>query len=186
MMKVFLSGSRSISRLALDMQQRLDNIIANELAVVVGDANGADKAMQKYLAGKHYTDVSVYFVGVSPRNNLGYWSTVNVEVEASSSGWEYYAHKDKRMAQLADYGLVLWDGESAGSIHNVFELLKNGKKVVVFYNPSKTFLNVNTREDAVRLLNTASNATIKSISEKIKISRYLKPTEAQVQTAFCF
>lgn len=186
MTTVFLSGSRSISRLAPELRQRLDNIVANGFGVVIGDANGADKAMQKYLASKQYDNVEVFFVGIVARNNCGNWPSRNVEVKGKPSGWEYYAQKDKRMAELADYGLVLWDGESSGSIHNVFELLRSEKKTVVFYNPRKSFVSVNNEDDAVTLLNCASGEVIKAISDKIGISKYLRSAQNKAQTAFCF
>lgn len=183
---VFLSGSRSISRLHPDVQQRLDNIIASELDVVVGDANGADKAMQKYLAAHGYSRVTVFYVGLSARNNAGSWKEQRVEASSSLTGWEYYAQKDKRMAELTDYGLVLWDGESAGSIHNVFELLKNHKKVVAFYNPQKRFINVSSEEEALELLNTATSEIVNTVSKKIKLTKYISALQKNNQAIFGF
>lgn len=46
---VFIGGSRHISRLPAQAKERLNNIIENGHNVVVGDANGADKAVQKHF-----------------------------------------------------------------------------------------------------------------------------------------
>jgi hypothetical protein len=43
------------------------------------------------------------------------------------------------MAKNADYGFVLWDGKSPGSIENVITLLKGGKSALVYYSPDKEF-----------------------------------------------
>ena len=46
---VFVGGSRRISRLSAQAKDRLDNVIGSGFHVLVGDANGADKAVQKHL-----------------------------------------------------------------------------------------------------------------------------------------
>jgi len=43
------------------------------------------------------------------------------------------------MADVADYGLMIWDAKSTGTLSNVIELLKRKKKAVVFVNKEKTF-----------------------------------------------
>jgi len=63
MKTVFLSGSRAISRLNQDIRDRLDRIISQAFEIVVGDANGADKALQGFLYDHHYGKVTVYCSG---------------------------------------------------------------------------------------------------------------------------
>lgn len=186
MTTIFLSGSRSISRLAPQVQERLLNIIGNEFDVVVGDANGADKAVQKFLSAKDYRRVTVYHVGDSSRNNAGGWPSVQVESGRAGSGWERYAQKDKQMAQIADYGMVLWDGESSGSIHNVLELVKNAKPAVVFFAPEKTFVQVKNMDDATALLKKANEEVQQVISDKIRFSSYGVPSPSASQFSFGF
>ena len=60
---VFLSGSRNISRLNDAIRMRLQTITDKGFHVVVGDANGADKAIQSYLATMQYANVTVFCVG---------------------------------------------------------------------------------------------------------------------------
>jgi hypothetical protein len=73
MTKVFIGGSRKLSRLNADIRHRLDRIIDGGFAVVVGDANGADKAVQSYLKSKNYDSVEVFCAGKACRNNVGSW-----------------------------------------------------------------------------------------------------------------
>ncbi|MGH9387438.1 MAG: hypothetical protein ACRD2N_24500 [Vicinamibacterales bacterium] len=47
---VFVAGSRQISRLPAEVRARLDTVIEKGFQILVGDANGADKAVQRYLA----------------------------------------------------------------------------------------------------------------------------------------
>jgi hypothetical protein len=49
---VFVAGSRQISRLPAEVRSRLDTMIEKGFQILVGDANGADKAVQRYLADK--------------------------------------------------------------------------------------------------------------------------------------
>ena len=69
--KVFIAGSRRLSRLSNDVKRRIDNIIDKGLTVMVGDANGADKAVQRYLRSRHYSNVLVFCMQGGCRNNLG-------------------------------------------------------------------------------------------------------------------
>ena len=45
MTTIFLSGSRRLSRINLAIHKHLENMISCGLHIIVGDANGADKAM---------------------------------------------------------------------------------------------------------------------------------------------
>lgn len=54
MTKVFIAGSRRLSRLNADVKRRIDIMIEKGFTILVGDANGADKAVQRYLVEKGY------------------------------------------------------------------------------------------------------------------------------------
>ena len=73
MTKVFIAGSRKISKLSVEVLQRLDEIVAKRLPVVIGDAAGVDKSVQQYLHGKNYRHVEVFCSGTRCRNNVGDW-----------------------------------------------------------------------------------------------------------------
>jgi hypothetical protein len=132
MMKLFVGGSRSIRRLSSEVSQRLDRMLEKNLAVVIGDAQGADKSVQQYLYSKGYRDVEVFCAGGRCRNNVGNWPTRQVAVNSSRRDFDFYATKDLRMAQEASFGLMIWDGKSAGTLMNVLRLVKQNKKVVIF------------------------------------------------------
>ena len=52
MTKVFIAGSRQIARLPAEVKNRIDTMVDKGFQILVGDANGADKAVQRYLADK--------------------------------------------------------------------------------------------------------------------------------------
>ena len=43
------------------------------------------------------------------------------------------------MVEEADYGLMLWDGKSRGTLTNIVDLVQQGRPVVVYVVPAKTF-----------------------------------------------
>jgi hypothetical protein len=186
MTTVFLSGSRKISRINDAIRQRVDNVVAKKLDIVIGDANGADRAMQAYLAEIGYEYVTVYFVGVQPRNNVGNWRTEGIAAPSNLTGRDFYTVKDKKMAQQADFGLVLWDGRSAGSIANVLEMLKSGKKAVVYFGPEKTFYTITSGEDAQKLVDKCDAESLREIDRKVKLDGALREINQSRQSALAF
>ncbi|WP_296104738.1 addiction module antidote protein [uncultured Agrobacterium sp.] len=143
---IFIGGSRHVSRLPAEVKKRLDNVIASHHQVIVGDANGADKAVQKHFADASYAKVTVFCSGDTPRNNLGSWNTHRVDVPKGTKGFQFYAAKDREMAREADFGLMIWDGKSPGTVLNVLRLIQAGKISVLFNVPDKAAVNVKTVE----------------------------------------
>lgn len=153
MTTVFISGSRHLTRLNQDIKTRLENVINQHFAVVVGDANGVDKAVQAYLREVGYEAVTVFCSGQTCRNNLGNWPVTKIQVDPKLKGRAFYTVKDKKMAEIADYGFVIWDGKSQGSYNNIVELLEQGKKALVYFAPNKRFSTIKSIADLESLIN---------------------------------
>ncbi len=144
---VFVAGSRALSKLNAQVKERLDNILRKEFTVLVGDANGADKAVQRYLAERRYKHVVVYCMEVC-RNNVGDWPTRSHSADPSvKRDRHYYGIKDRAMAKDASCGFMLWDGISKGTLTNVINLLDYDKKVLLFSAPKKRFFTLRSSED---------------------------------------
>jgi len=155
MQSVFVAGSRALSRLNAQVKDRLDNIVKQNFTVLVGDANGVDKAVQRYLAERSYQQVVVYCMDVC-RNNIGNWST---RVEKTSTGLahdrHYYGIKDLAMAKDASCGFMIWDGTSKGTLTNVINLLEAQKKVLLYHSPKKRFFTMRTPGDLHHVLDAS-------------------------------
>lgn len=161
--KVFIGGSRAVSRLIDALRERLNRIMAEQHQVLVGDANGADKAVQQYFADSQYPNVTVFCTGARCRNNVGAWTNVAIAPPAGvHSGFDFYAVKDREMATQATHGFMLWDGESRGTFANIRTLVRDGKSVVVYVSPSKSFVNVKSTADIDGLL---AEATLSAAQE---------------------
>lgn len=186
MTTIFISGSRNITRLNKEIRDRLKNVLDQHYAIVVGDANGADKAIQKYLMDNNYQYVTVYCSGNVCRNNAGNWEVSKIQVDSKLKGRDFYAEKDKKMAAVADYGFVLWDGSSPGSFNNIMELLRNNKKALVYFSPEKSFCSVAKIDDVRLLLLKCSQKTQDELKKKIKLTNIALEIEGMPQRALGF
>lgn len=151
MSKVFISGSRHIPRLTRQVEERLQNIISQNIHIVIGDANGADKAVQKFLLEHNYDNVTIYCSGSYCRNNLGSWRVEYVQVEPELKGRAFYTVKDKKMAEVAEYGFALWDGKSQGTLNNIKELSQQQKPTLIYISPQKDFVVVKSLKELLEL-----------------------------------
>jgi hypothetical protein len=173
MTQVFIAGSRRLSRLNADVKRRLDTMIEKGFTILVGDANGADKAVQRYLAEKCYRNVIVHCMAGNCRNNLAKWPTRDVPAPPGARGFAYYATKDQAMVDDAEYGLMLWDGESKGTLNSVVNMVRQKKPVVVYLVPKKTFQNLRSPGDVTELLAKCDRATVQRFERELGIEQAL-------------
>lgn len=170
MTTVFIAGSISISRLHEKVADRINKIVSSDFNVVVGDADGADtsiqECLQRYRAGK----VTVYCTGDSPRNNVAEWPVHRVVSKAKAGTRAYFTAKDLEMARNSDYGLMVWDCKSTGTLSNVIELLREKKKSVVFVNKNKDFVTVSDKDGLEHLVAFMSDHARAKAEEKIGLT----------------
>jgi probable addiction module antidote protein len=163
---IFIGGSRHIARLPTEVKKRLDNVIASGHRVIIGDANGADKAVQKYLLESRYERVTVFCSGSAPRNNLGPWRTRCVDAPKSAKGVHFYTIKDREMAREADFGLMIWDGKSPGTLLNVLRLVQAGKIAVLFHAHDKVAINIKSADQWRAFLSKCSPELLVDLKER--------------------
>lgn len=159
---VFIGGSRAISELNAVIRERLDALIARECSILVGDAAGADQAVQQYFAERKYQDVIVYCMDRC-RHNIGHWPIRQIRRPDSRRDRAYYTLKDISMAQDASCGVMLWDAKSRGTLNNIRELLRLGKKTLAFLASENVFLKLSSVKDLSELLSRAEGLRISQI-----------------------
>lgn len=164
-MKIFIAGAREIKSLKVPIIDRINRIIRNKYEIIVGDANGIDKVVQNFLNNKNYKNVTVFSME-DQRNNIGNWDNTKVHSELKKNTREYFTEKDKRMAEIADVGLMIWNKKSEGTLNNIINLLVLNKKVCLFIHT----------EEKIYLLNEISDL------EKIILSE----TDVEIQEKYSF
>ena len=167
---VFIAGSIAISRLDQRVKDRISKAVEAGLNVAVGDADGADTSIQEHLLSISAQHVTVYCSGDTPRNTVGDWTVEHVYPDAEPGTRSYFTAKDLKMAAAADYGLMIWDAKSTGTLSNVIELLKNKKTSVVFVNKLKTFVNVKDSQGLEALLENMSDVAKAKAERKMGLS----------------
>jgi predicted XRE-type DNA-binding protein len=170
MTTVFIAGSISISRLHEKVQDRINKIVSSNFNVVVGDADGADTSIQQCLHVYRADRVTVYCTGDTPRNNVANWPVHRVHSKARAGTRAFFTAKDLEMARSSDYGLMVWDCKSTGTLSNVIELLKEKKKSLVFVNKNKDFVTVADGDGLRHLLHFMSDHARAKAEEKIGLS----------------
>lgn len=173
MIKVFIGGSRKVVILPSSITARIDKVIEGNLTILIGDAYGADKCVQQYLAEKKYEKVLVFCAGRVCRNNLGNWRTRAVSAVANEKGFDFYALKDLQMAREADYGFMIWDATSRGTLNNILNLMGEGRNVLVFFSPDRSFHTIRNTEDLSALLAKCGKQTIAILEAKLNLSKRL-------------
>jgi hypothetical protein len=152
MTKVFIGGSRQVTELDADVCDRLDRIVAKDLPVLVGDAGGADEAVQRYFRGRGFANVTVFSADALPRHNAGEWPVRVIQPGRARQDVASHTSTARAMAAEATVGLMLWDGRSRGTLMNVLRLVAQDKPVVVYLQPGRTFVEVRRRRDLPALL----------------------------------
>jgi hypothetical protein len=158
--KIFIAGSRTVPRLTARIQERLRGICEKGYHVLVGDADGIDKAVQVYLSSLRYDNVTVYASNGKARNNIGNWPVEAVPVPSNVSGFDFYAVKDKAMAADADYGFMIWNGKSKGTLSNIVNLLGAGKQSLVYFIPRCSYICIDSFAKLEKLLGYCGDSTM--------------------------
>lgn len=185
MTTVFIAGSIKIKHLDPQFVERIENIVNDDLEVVVGDANGADTSIQRELLRLGADKVTVYCTGEVPRNNVGNWKIKRIQSSAEPGSRAFFTAKDIEMASQAEFGLMLWDAASTGTLNNVFELLSRDKITVVFVNREKRFLKIKQRSDVRMLLAVMTEGARNAADRKIGLNnRIAALNNEQIGMAF--
>lgn len=166
MTTVFIGGSRAVSKLNAVIREKLDDFIMRNCHILVGDANGADKAVQQHFAIRGYKNVTVFCMEAC-RNNSGGWPARNVEANTDKRDFSYYAMKDIVMSREAKYGMMLWDGKSKGTLHNIRNMVAAGKATLVYFAPTKDLYKISNEQELENLLKRCNKEHLRRAESRI-------------------
>lgn len=171
MSNVFFGGSRNLGRLNPAIRTRLRNLITNGHTVLIGDANGVDKAVQSFFAQEGYKNLVIYCMDGECRNNVGNWPLKAIDSGGRKKDFAYFAMKDAQMSLDADYGFMIWDGESKGTLNNVLNMVQQGKSILVYRSPSREFIQIKSTEDVVSIVSSCTSEVVDYLNKRIKLEK---------------
>lgn len=148
--------------------------------MLIGDANGADRAMQKYLAEKSYKNVLIFCAGNNCRNNIGGWETRLIQSDRVNKDFQYYAIRDEKMSDEADYGFMVWDGKSKGTLNNIVNLVERKKLVIVYLSPKRKFVTLRSDSDLAELLSFCDRRELEYFEKTLRISQRIHPERSRL------
>ena len=170
---IFISGKvRFDEPISKEIKNELDNIIEANAKIIIGDAPGADKRVQDYLAEKKYKNVEVYTTDDAVRNNVGNWKVNKISSEGYKSERQIRSQKDIAMANRSTKGIAIVSEEDmknesketgySATTKNIQRMASTGKPMQLYDYNKNTF--------------RALNLDIKENTEKIKekIDKYAK------------
>jgi len=74
------------------------------------------------------------------------------------------------MAKEADYGFMIWNGESKGTFNNILNLININKKVLVYHTPTQKFYTIKDNEDLDKFIGQnkrLSSKLLKLLSKRV-------------------
>ena len=183
MTTVFIAGSMTIKNIDHKVKERIANVLELNYDVVVGDADGVDASIQRLLFEYGAKKTTVYCAGERPRNNVADWPVHCVKTYHLPGSRAYFTAKDIEMAKDADYGLMIWDAKSPGTLSNVIELLDRKKRALVFVNKEKEFTKVIDTSGLEKLIECMSEHAKTKADEKIKLMERLEALKSRERQA---
>lgn len=157
--KIFIAGPLAIKKLDNNIINKLTDMKEKEYRILVGDANGIDKLIQTFYSNLKYDNVTVYVSGKKTRNNLFKWDTKFIDVDKGLKGFEFYSQKDKAMAHDSDYGFMIWNGKSRGTLNNMINLLSEDKIVLLYLTINKEYYLINSFQKLEEIINNCEEKT---------------------------
>jgi hypothetical protein len=95
--------------------------------------------------------------------------------------FDYFAEKDSEMSKQADYGFMLWDGRSKGTLNHIINLLQGNKYVLVYFSPSKKFFTLRSPSELENLLQKCDPMSVQRFNHTLRITERLIDANAQSQ-----
>jgi len=141
-MKVFIGGSRNIKELDENVVRALFDELNANAKILVGDADGVDTEIQKFCKKHNYNEIVIYASNGKARNNVGNFKVHTVPVGKNTYSKKFFVEKDIAMTNEADYGIVIWDSKSKGSLEQLYRMVRQNKPCHVYLVEEKRWVEI--------------------------------------------
>jgi hypothetical protein len=72
------------------------------------------------------------------------------------------------MVEEADYGLMLWDGKSRGTLRSIVDLVRQKKPVVVYIAPAGSFCTLRQSGELAEMLSRVDPVALQGIDRELQ------------------
>ena len=72
------------------------------------------------------------------------------------------------MVEEADYGLMLWDGQSRGTLTNIIGLVRRQRPLVVYVAPVKSFFTLRQAADLIDMVNRFNPSSLQQVDHEFE------------------
>jgi hypothetical protein len=173
-MKLVLAGSRKLAFIPEPVISMLQDHMEAGDTFFIGDAPGVDTTFQQFMVGNYYESVEIFSSAGYVRNNIGKWQEHQIETTLKSKSNALHAFKDREMCKLADFGIMIWDQESAGTLSNAIDLLEQEKTCLIYNAVDQEFVRFETVESLNKWLVSHRKVADEAISRLKQFRNRLK------------
>ena len=152
-MTYILGGSRHIVNLPSEVKVLLDEKVSTNEFFNIGDAPGSDTSFQSFFANKQYKNIKIFSSAGYIRNNVGNWDWELIDSGLKSKSNSVHAFKDRYMCKISDSGIMIWDCQSAGTLSNVIDLVRQGKNCFVWVAPDSDLYQFDNQKSLEKWMN---------------------------------
>ena len=153
-MKVFIDGTNSINKskekreLPESVCAYLDELMAGGAEILIDDKSDVSLLVQDHLNNAKYKKVTVCIAGGGGRytRNAGKWPEKHYLVHGDSR-YIYSIEREFGMAEEADCGFSIWDGNDLTTYANLLYLCAQGKTSKLYLIGEDKWIDINSIED---------------------------------------
>lgn len=165
---------------------KLLDIFKKKHQILVGDAKGVDVLIQNFYKNLDYKNVTVYVSGRKMRNNIFNWDTKFIDVDKGLSGFDFYSQKDKAMAHDSDYGFMIWNGKSRGTLNNMINLISERKSILLYLTINKQYYLIDSKDKLDELVAGCEDKTKTIYNSLLRKNSYFKNNDKKKDEASNF
>ena len=170
-MTYILGGSRHIVNLPSEVEDLLGEKLSIDEIFYIGDAPGSDTAFQYFFAKKNYKNVKIFSSAGYIRNNVGNWDVELVDSGLKSKSNAVHAFKDRHMCKLSSAGIMIWDCQSAGTLSNVIDLVRQGKNCFIWVAPDSDLYQFDNQKSLEKWMNAYQDVRDEALKRLTKFDK---------------
>jgi hypothetical protein len=179
---IVLGGSRHIEKISSEVLELITDYMGKKYNFLIGDAPGSDSAFQYFFAKEKYQEVKIFSSAGYIRNNIGIWDWELIDSGLKSKSNAMHAFKDRHMCKLSSSGIMIWDCQSAGTLSNVIDLVRQGKNCFIWVAPDSDLYQFDNQKSLEKWMNAYQDVRDEALKRLEKFEkRKIKKSKSNPQ-----